>query len=348
MQLGVIGTGYMASMMSKAVQGLHDIEVVAVLSRSLATATQFCDQYAQSAQPFDKITSFLNSVDAVYIATPPSQHLAAIEAALMAGRPVLCEKPLTTSAKNTAHIVGLARSTGVALVEAIWTLALPTYRAATRTLMHLEEPRRLTFDFSYPLEAVAASHFFDLKTGGVLLDRAVYGFSAALTFLGPVINQSAFVTRDTNGLDRSAELRLVHDGGSVSVVTVSFDMLGCNRLEIAAPNGMLSLGPPSLAAESLQRKPYVPPEMSVAGTAFQSVSRFNRLKTQPALRRLRSQLNGLQQHFYSYGFSPYGPMLTEFQKVVASKSAESSLIPLQMSCDIADMVQDARRQGTSG
>ncbi|MEO1142134.1 MAG: Gfo/Idh/MocA family oxidoreductase [Pseudomonadota bacterium] len=345
MRLGIIGTGLMASAINEASKDLTDIEVVAVLSRKLQTARNFCAHTAQTAMPFDDMSCFLNSIDAVYIATPPSQHAIAIEAALKAGRAVLCEKPLTTTSEDTERVVALARLSGVTLMEAIWTLVLPTYRAAADSLLHLGLPRRLTFDFSYPLEVAESSHFLERENGGVLLDRAVYGLSAGLSFLGTAIDHKAFITRDATGLDRSAELRLIHAGGDISIISISFDLLGGNGLEIAGPNGLIRIGPPSLAAETMHWEPYSSSAPTNFGKGSKNTKYINRLKAQPTVRRLRSTVKALRQRFHDYGASPYAPMLTEFRQVAESGNVESSLVPLQLSCEIAAIVQKARQCG---
>lgn len=340
MRLGVIGTGRMAAEMCAAARGVAGLDVAAVLSRDAAQAEAFAAKAAQGAQGFSEMDAFLATVDAVYIATPPDQHLAAIEAALGAGRPVLCEKPLTGSAEETARAIALARDTGVTLMEAIWTLPLPAYRAAAAALDGIGGARRVTFDFSYPLEAAEGSHFLDPETGGVLLDRAVYGLAAALHFNGPVHGMDAFVTRDAQGLDRAAELRLSHVGGGASVVTLSFDVMGGNALEVATTAGVARLGPPSLAAESFAWHGYAG---GGDGTPA-SGGLKQKLKASPGLRRLKARTAAARVPFHGYGASQYAPVLEEFAAVIARGSGESALVALSMSAEIARLVTEARMQ----
>jgi predicted dehydrogenase len=53
-------------------------------------------------------------VDAVYIATPPAAHADLVVAALNAGKPVFCEKPLAVGAADGLRMVEAARRTGLA------------------------------------------------------------------------------------------------------------------------------------------------------------------------------------------------------------------------------------------
>jgi predicted dehydrogenase len=57
-------------------------------------------------------------VDALYIPLPNSLHAEWTIRALRAGRPVLCEKPLTGSAAETERVLSVARETGTLLWEA--------------------------------------------------------------------------------------------------------------------------------------------------------------------------------------------------------------------------------------
>lgn len=56
-------------------------------------------------------------VDAVVVATPDASHAELVRACLERGLPVLCEKPLTTSAQDSAALVELERRGGRRLVQ---------------------------------------------------------------------------------------------------------------------------------------------------------------------------------------------------------------------------------------
>jgi len=343
MRLGIIGTGSMACQMAEAAGRLPEITLAAVLSRQAARAEKFAGAYAPEAQCLTDMAAFLETVDAVYIATPPHAHPGAIEAALMAGRAVLCEKPLTSSLAETQHVTALARREGTLLMEAIWTLCLPAYQALEQRLARLgpEAARQMVFDFSYPLAAPADSHFLDPETGGVLLDRAVYGYAAARQFLGPILSQDVFVARDARGLDRRADIRLTHAGGGTALLALSFDYLGANRLDLATTEGMASLSP-SLGAEALSWKsfsgPSPAPEPAPSGLKA-------RLKAQPFLRRLSRQKQQLGFEFHSYGASLYAPVLQEFYTSWAAGQAENPRLSFALSEEIAALVEAARQEG---
>jgi len=56
--------------------------------------------------------------DAVYLATPQSEHFSATIAAARVGKHVLCEKPLAVTAKQSAEMVRVCEECGVQLMTA--------------------------------------------------------------------------------------------------------------------------------------------------------------------------------------------------------------------------------------
>jgi len=316
------------------------MSVAAVLSRDFTRAQAFCAQTAKGAIAFDDRTAFLSAVDAVYIATPSNTHLTEIVPALNAGRPVLCEKPLTSSPQDTERAIAYAREARVLLMEAVWTLTLPAFQALAAQVSGMKtRTRRLTFDFSYPLHVNQGTHYLDPITGGVLLDRGVYAYAAAIVLLGSVSRQHAFVTFDDTGLDRAAEIRTEHESGACGLLTLSFDVLGSNRLEIATALGLAQLGPPSLAAEAL--------DWSVASSrsGTEDAGRDSLktwLKSAPLLRKLKWKRDQARGQFFSFGASIYLPLLKEFSQA-AAMGTESATVPLSLSYDIATLVEAARK-----
>src|SRR4029078_9708672 len=98
--------------------------------RSLAGAQGF-----GGGRPHGSYEALVNDPggDAVYGAAPHPMHHANARRALEAGKPVLVEKAFTMNAAEARDLVALARSSGLFLMEAMWTRFLP----------HMAEIRRL-------------------------------------------------------------------------------------------------------------------------------------------------------------------------------------------------------------
>ena len=69
----------------------------------------------------------IDSADAVYIATLPEQHYANVKQALLAGKHVLCESPVTTKLSEYDELKRIAEEKGLILAEAIKTAYSTAY-----------------------------------------------------------------------------------------------------------------------------------------------------------------------------------------------------------------------------
>ena len=340
LRLGIAGTGAMAATYARTIMAVPDLSLDAVLSNDADRAAQFSAAHGATVGTAD-LTALLDRVDAVYVATEPHRHADVVTAALMAGRPVLVEKPLSPDAATTHRLLDLSQERGVPLVEAIWTLVLPGFAALRQAVNagHHGAPLRLAFDFSLPVDPFHASKLFDAATGGgVLLDRAVYGVAAAHDLLGPVADQNVTLRRTAQGIETDAILVLTHENGAQSVISLSFDAVGSNALDLACTRANLRLGPPSLAAEALQVTPYrsAPPPTSAPSLA-------SRLKQRPGLRRIKRTLTQIRGQSYPWGAFPYQPMLAHFADVVRQGAKTSTVITPDLMRAVADIVDQARR-----
>ena len=74
------------------------------------------------------------TVDAVYIASPNTAHLDQALGAIDAGKPVMIEKPVATTAADARAMAKAAEAAGVFCMEALWTRFLPAVRRASEIL----------------------------------------------------------------------------------------------------------------------------------------------------------------------------------------------------------------------
>ena len=123
----IVGPGSIANRFAQAVQQLPEARLVAVHGRDQGRAEAFARTWSAvgSAEVpvFIEIDAMLQdaSVDGVYIATPHAFHAATIRRCLLAGKPVLCEKPLVVNEVLARELVAIAEQRGVFLMEALWT-----------------------------------------------------------------------------------------------------------------------------------------------------------------------------------------------------------------------------------
>lgn len=342
LSIGIVGTGWMAGTLATLIGQTEGARIGAVLSGSAARAAEFAARHDAPSSGAD-LAGFLETApDAVYVASANAAHFETVKACLEARIPVLVEKPMTTSAAQTAELVALARARGTLLVENLWTLALPAHRKLHDLILggDLGEVRQISFDFSTPLTAEGFPAVFDPAQGGVLLDRAVYGLAPALDLLGPVTRQQADVIRDPDGLETSATLQLSHHDGGQSLISLSITSSGANALEMGGPRGHARLAP-SLGGEwvEVQHTAPVGPRPVPGGGGLGRIRAAARAT--PAVRRIAMRPGGTRS-FHPYGADPYQPMLTHFLDRVRSGATESDIAPLALSERIMELIDQAR------
>jgi predicted dehydrogenase len=116
---GILGTGNIAHTFAKALQVAQKGQLVAVGSRSLATAQQFAQEFNidHAFATYEELLAF-ESVDIVYISTPHPQHYALATAAAKAGKHMLVEKPMGMTEQEVKSILELAKQQNIFVMEA--------------------------------------------------------------------------------------------------------------------------------------------------------------------------------------------------------------------------------------
>ena len=340
--IGIVGTGGMAAAMVRAMQTGSDFTPVGVLSGDSARAQSFAKHFGLPVHCSDS-GQFLRTegLDAVYVANRNKAHAGVARGAIDAGLPVLVEKPLTLTEAETRDLCSAAQAKGVFLMENLWTLTLPAYRALKDVANNPDQdgPRYLSFDFSLPVTPAVMPGLFDPVGGGVLLDRAVYGLAAAYDLLGPVTAIDARIVRNEAGLDMRASLQLLHENQAISILSVALDQGGRNDLVLTTGQSALRLTP-GLAAEQLEITQFTTPEGP--GDPWVGGGLGARLKRVPALRKLKARLGSFKSGFHSYGANIYHPVLAEFSRALDTNATESAMLPHDLSITVSRLIDMAR------
>jgi predicted dehydrogenase len=117
LKVAVIGCGYWGPNLIRNFTSCPDSQVVMVCDQDrsrLERSTTYCPR-AELVQDFARVLAD-PGVEAVAIATPVCTHVPLASAALRAGKHVLVEKPLATSAREAEEMVRLADSLGLTLM----------------------------------------------------------------------------------------------------------------------------------------------------------------------------------------------------------------------------------------
>jgi len=159
----------------------------AVASRDVAAAERYAAEHgiARSLAGYQKLVDDPD-VDALYIALPNSLHAEWTIAARRAGKPVLCEKPLTGSLADTMRVIDVARQTGTLLWEAF---VFPFHDQMARVRAALAsgvigELREIHSDFHFKLARPDNIRLYRDLAGGALNDVGCYPIRLAFELFG--------------------------------------------------------------------------------------------------------------------------------------------------------------------
>ena len=188
LRIGILGCANIARAFSRDVAHSPAVKVVAVASRSQATA----DAFAQ-AQGIPRALGSYEAlladpaVDAIYLPLPNSLHADWAIAAASHGKHVLCEKPLALGLAQALAMFAAAQQHGVMLLEAYpyW------FQPQTGDLVALLQSgaigtlRSVQASFGFSLAQPAGNIRMDAQLGGgALLDAGSYPLSLIRLVMG--------------------------------------------------------------------------------------------------------------------------------------------------------------------
>ncbi|KUO23053.1 Gfo/Idh/MocA family protein [Streptomyces dysideae] len=222
---GILATGGIAAAFTADLVDLVDAEVVAVASRSQASADAFAERFGIPRAYGDWAALAGDpDIDVVYVATPHSAHRAAAGLCLEAGRNVLCEKSFTLNAREAEKLVALARGRGSFLMEAMWMYCNPLVRRLKALVDDgvIGEVRHVQADFGLAGPFPASHRLRDPEQGGgALLDLGVYPVSFAHLLLGEPSDVAARAMLSEERVDLQTGALLSWDSGALASVHCS-------------------------------------------------------------------------------------------------------------------------------
>lgn len=184
----MIAPGRIAAGFTQAIHEYTRQRVVAVGSRSAERAAHFAQRFG-IARAHSSYRALVDDpeVDAVYVASPHSEHRAQALLAIAAGKPVLVEKAFTRNALEAREVADAAAAAGVLVMEAMWTRFLPQTDVLGQMLADgaLGEITTVLADHGQWFPNDPSDRLFDPHlAGGALLDLGVYPLSLASFVLG--------------------------------------------------------------------------------------------------------------------------------------------------------------------
>lgn len=249
---GLLGTGTICSWIAPEIAVLPDAEVVAVAGRSAEPAARFASENG-IPRWFGSYEELLADpeVDVIYVGLPNPFHEEWATRALEAGKPVLCEKPFTINAASAERVIGMARRSGLFLMEAMRARYVPSIRRAKAIVDSggLGDVRFTQVDVggTAPSASLDARWLSLDLGGGALLDMGVYALSLAVHFTGIPEHVLAAGTLAETGVDLASSAILSYPSGARAVVTTSLDAGRPGGAVVVGTTGRIELDGPLLS-----------------------------------------------------------------------------------------------------
>lgn len=230
-RIGLVGAGHISRTHAQAFARVADARVVGVCSRRRESAARLAEEFSLE-QATDRLDELLPHVDVVCINTPNALHAAQATEAARAGKHVIVEKPLASTAAEGRALVETCRAAGVGLAYAEELPFVPAFVRARALLDSgaLGAPRYVT-----QREAHAGPYspwFFsrDEAAGGVLMDMACHSVECVRWLLGKPSCTGVWADlragRSDSALEDHAVLHLGFEGGATALCEASWALQG--------------------------------------------------------------------------------------------------------------------------
>ena len=177
MRIGVLGAARITpTALIKPARIIDGVEVAAVAARDRRRAEAFAARWGVPAV-HDSYAELLAdpSLDAVYVPLPNGLHAQWTQAAVAAGKHVLCEKPFTANAAQARQVADAAEATGLVVMEAFHYRYHPVARRMAE-LVHggdLGRIQRVETAMCFPLPAFSDIRYdFGLAGGALMVKRS--------------------------------------------------------------------------------------------------------------------------------------------------------------------------------
>ncbi len=217
--IGMVGCGRIATRFLQESKFVSGLEVTAVCGRDAEKAAVFAKQYSL-ADSFADYDLMLKKVDAVYIALPHHLHYEYTRKALLAGKHVLCEKPLVLSSQQAKELFTLADSNNLILMEAIKTAYCPGFNqllgiAKSGTIGTIKAVDAV---FTKLITDKSLREYDASQAGGAFTELASYPLMAITRLLGSTPCNVSFIAEiDKNSnVDTFARANLVYSNAIAS------------------------------------------------------------------------------------------------------------------------------------
>jgi predicted dehydrogenase len=199
-------------------------------------------------------------IDAIYNPLPNHLHVPLSKKAALAGKHVLCEKPISLTTAEARHLISVRDRTGVKIGEAFMVHTHPQWLRAREIVRSGEigDLRSLQSFFSYNNRDPKNIRNIPEYGGGALMDVGCYPITISrFLFEKEPLRAMGLVERDPEmGIDRLTSAILDFPGGQ-SVFTCSTQVVPYQKVQILGTKGRIELEVPFNAPPDQPARLYV-------------------------------------------------------------------------------------------
>lgn len=188
---GAISDIYITNMINK----YTTLEVVCCCANHLESAKRKAEKYGIEATTYEEILKD-KSIEMVVILTPAPTHFELIQQALLAGKHVYTEKPLTVELKDGEKLLQMADEKNLYLGAAPETFLGSRFQTARKAIEGgmIGEVTSFQISGNRDYDFFASVYpFLRGQGGGICYDYGVYYLTALISLLGPVDKTIAIV-----------------------------------------------------------------------------------------------------------------------------------------------------------
>jgi predicted dehydrogenase len=220
LRIGAIGTGGFGLFALQQFLQIPGVQLVGIAGTHREAALAMARRFGVPDLVDTDVLLANPEVDLIYIATPPFLHFPQARAALLAGKHVLCEKPLAMTVAQADELLALARSRNLLCIANLMQRYNPLFDSVSR----LVESRVLGdclhgwFENYASDEGLREDHWFwdREKSGGIFVEHGVHFFDLFEGWLGPgevVAAQRSL--RPGSGVEEMVQCTVRHSSGAL-------------------------------------------------------------------------------------------------------------------------------------
>ena len=222
-KLGLAGAGRMGRNHLQALSSSDTVRVTAI-AEPVASARATLPQ--QDVALYPDLDSMLSAggFDAVLVCVPSDFHLATVKRLVAAGMPILCEKPVGTTAAEAREAAALTSRAGLPFQIGFWRRFVPSLKRL-RERIAAGELGGIYLVACFQWDGQPPSAYFRTHSGGIFIDMGVHEFDQTRWLTGQEVGAisslfSGVAAEPWPGDPESAQAMAELSGGSTALVSL--------------------------------------------------------------------------------------------------------------------------------